>query len=498
MHEHVRALIAILFLASIGFFFAKRITQENVAINEFNRWRNMWIGLTIAGFLSGNFYVYTVIGCFVIFLLSKKTLNKPALFFVLLFALPPVGEAIPGFGIVNYLFTLTHPRFIELVVLLPAAVIISRKNDFGFGKIWTDKFLMMYLLVFIGLELRDTTLTDALRKSFYLFLDVFLPYYVASRGIKDISQMKVAISAFVTSAIVIGIIAIFENLKHWLLYNSLGAALGSTESSTLYLGRAGELRAIASLWHSIVLGYFMTVALGLYFFLSSQISNANIKKLGFLLVILGLIAPLSRGPWVGAGILSVLFLLQGPQAIKRMSILIFSGIITLAGLSMLPGGQKYIDLIPFVGTAEKGNVDYREKLFHNSLIVIGRNPFFGSSTYLQTPEMQEMKQGQGIIDIVNSYLRIALEVGYVGLGLFIAIFLSALLRIRKTMLLYRDKKDAHHILGRSLIATVLSIMIMLAAVSTIGTVSNIYWSILGLGIAYTRFSRALNKQPAIG
>ena len=38
--------------------------------------------------------------------------------------------------------------------------------------------------------------------------------------------------------------------------------------------------------------------------------------------------------------------------------------------------------------------------------------------------METMRQGEGIIDIVNSYLQVALETGLVGLGFFLLIFIS--------------------------------------------------------------------------
>ena len=486
MQEHIRALIVIIFLSGIGFALAKKLVQQDVLATDFNRWRNIWFAVTIAAFLSQNFWLYLLFCGFLILLLTKRIQNKMALFFILLFVIPPIGNTIPGLSLVNYIITLTHPRFIELIILLPAALVVFKNNNFKFTKIWADKLLLIYILLLIALELRDTTLTDALRKSFYIFIDIFLPYYVASRSIKDLSQMKTVLSAFVTSAVVFSLIAVFESVKHWVLYNSLGDALGTGDGMSNYLARSGEIRALATLSHPIVLGYFMAVAFGFYLFLSNSIQNTTVKRMGFLLIILGLLAPLSRGPWVGAAVLIVVYISQGPMAIKKLSTLLLAAIISFSILAALPGGQKYIDLIPFVGETEKGNITYREQLFENSMIVIKRNPIFGSSNYLETPEMLEMKQGGGIIDIVNSYLRVALEAGYVGLTLFIGIFVTIIWGVRKNMQLIKDQKNQLHILGRCLVAVLFAIMITLATTSSIGTVPIIYWSVLGLGVAYTQ------------
>ena len=100
--------------------------------------------------------------------------------------------------------------------------------------------------------------------------------------------------------------------------------------------------------------------------------------------------------------------------------------------------------------------------------------------------MLELIQGQGIIDIVNTYIGITLSVGYAGLVLFISIFASVILAIRRSMKLITDKRNQLHLLGRSLVAVLLSIMFMISTTSSIASLPIIYWSILGLGIAYTR------------
>ena len=96
-------------------------------------------------------------------------------------------------------------------------------------------------------------------------------------------------------------------------------------------------------------------------------------------------------------------------------------------LLLTPIGDRIINLLPYVGSEENTvTADYRTKLLENSWIVIQRNPVFGSVDYLETPEMQEMIQGQGIIDVVNTYIQVALNTGLVGLGLFVLFFAAVL------------------------------------------------------------------------
>ena len=60
-----------------------------------------------------------------------------------------------------------------------------------------------------------------------------------------------------------------------------------------------------------------------------------------------------------------------------------------------PFGSKLSNLIPFLSEAGVGNITYRQRLFENSQIVIAKNPWFGSVNYLDTAEMEVMRQGQG-------------------------------------------------------------------------------------------------------
>jgi len=497
MPEHLRALIFIIILASFGFVFAKKIAAGNVSVSTFNRWRNVWFAVLLIAFVANNFWIYIILSSVLILIITKPEQNKVALFFILLFVIPPLEEDIPGFGLVNYLLSLSHPRFITLIILLPAAILISRQNDFKFGKTGADKFLLLYMVLTAFLAYRDTTFTDTLRICFYTFIDIFLPYYVVSRGVKDLPQMKTVLFAFVTSAFVLALIGIFESSKQWLLFNSLDNALGISGTASQYLGRGDSIRVMATLGHSITFGYFLMIALGFYLYLYSTIQSTMIKRIGAVILVFGLLAPLSRGPWVGAAVLVILFVGQGSGAIRKLGALFLAGVVALPLLAVVPGGEKYLDLIPYVGKTETGNIEYREKLFTNSLIVIDKNPLLGSSNFMDEPEMQELIQGQGIIDIVNSYLRITLESGYVGLVLFASVFFSVILRIRKKIKQIKDKENQLHILGRSLVSVLLAIMVTIATVSSIGTIPVIYWSVLGLGLAYSRIP-LLQTLPEAG
>lgn len=485
MSEHIRALIVIVFLASLIFNYAKKPACEIISTANFKNWRNGWFAMTLAVFFSNNFWIFTFLAGLIAYFVSRKIGSRIGIFFVLLVAIPQVSSEIPGFGLANYIFELNGLRLLSLIILLPYFLfLISKKDAIPFGKLISDKFLITYLILSFILTIRGTTLTDSLREGFlYALTGVFLPYYVASRSLRQIQDFKEALLGIVIAASILAIIGIFEFARHWLLYAGVGKLLGAHYIQN-YLFRAGDLRAVASTGQAIVLGYLVTIAIGFYLFIQQFFTSKLIRYLGILLLFAGLISPLSRGPWVGTALLVIIFISTGKSALKRLTLMGIAGALTLIFCTMLPGGSKVIDLLPFIGKTETGNIDYRQKLIDNSLIVIKRNPFFGDYNYRQTPELQAMIQGQGIVDVVNTYIRVALEHGFIGLMLFSGFFLSVLLGIHRSMRSILNKDSEAYTLGRSLLATLIAILVMIGTVSSISIIPVLYWTVAGIGAAY--------------
>jgi len=495
MPEHIRALFAILILAAIVFAFARRPAADLIPLNDFMRRRNLWLGLSALAFISHSFWVYAAISAIVLTVARRRENNPAALFFILLFLIPPASIAISGLGLINYFFELNHVRLLAFLILLPAFLTLRNRVDtLPFGRTWPDKLLALYLLLSALLHLRETTLTDTLRQSLYLFIEVFLPYYVASRALKQLSDFKDAMLAFALAAMLLALIGVFEYARHWLLYSSLSDAMGLNWGMTSYASRGGSLRASASTGQSIVLGYVISVSIGFYLFLHAGVRSRLQQRLGALLLAAGLFATLSRGPWVGTAAMITVFIATGRNAVKRLILLGLAGVLSLPLLSIIPGGNKLIDLLPYIGTTDTGNITYREELFAKAMLVIQRNPLFGSVDYLNTAEMQSMMQGEGIIDIVNSYLAIALESGLIGLLLFSGFFTTIALGIRKALRTFQDKDDETCRLGRALLATLLGVLVTITTVSSISVIPVVYWSLAGLGAAYIQMLRNTDRQ----
>ena len=488
MPEYIKAFFVVSFITFTTFGLLRKFALPYITEANFYIWRNSILVISAILFLSNDFWLFLGLAFFYILYLKKK-INAPSLlFFVLLFAAPiHMSKTIGGIN-----FEINYVRLIALIVLIPAYLkIIINPKALKFGKHKADLFFIAYLLIYFLCDIRGTTFTDGLRHLLYIFVDSFLPYYILSRTVKSIEEINVALLALFTAILVCGNIGIFEHLNQWLVYEMLNDIFGTLGSSG-YLGRGDDLRAVSSTGFPIVLGYIMTLALGLFMYLKEP--KVNLSRTTIILVLAmvvgGLYAPVSRGPWVGAVILYIVFILYNKNTVKNLLKVKLSAACILVALAGTQLGDKLFNLIPFVGETEKHNVEYREKLFEVSMTIIERNPVLGNYYFLDEPEMVKLYQGDVSnavlkVDIVNSYIAIALAQGLVGLILFLGIFGSVLLSLVSSIRKAKKISSNYHLLGITLFAIIFSIMVMITTVSSIVIIPVINFAILGLAVAYT-------------
>lgn len=503
MPEHLKALIVILVLASTVFFFAKKpacAAGTNPA--DFSRRRNLWLGITSAAFLAHNFWVYMVAVAVMLLLAAQREPNKLGMYFFLLFAVPAIPAQITGLGVIQHFFSIDYLRLLSLLILLPAFLFLRKQPDTPpFGSTLPDKLLAGYLILQIVLMLTVSSFTNMLRIGvFYSFVDIFLPYYVASRILKNPRDFRDALMGFVLAALLLSVIGAFEFTRHWLLYASLDDVLGVPWDLGDYLARGDEgsdLRAQGTAGQPIPFGYIMAVAMGFLLYLKNNVANSVTWNLGLFMLTIGLFASLSRGPWVGAAAIVLVFIATGPAPLKGIARLGLLSLLVVPLLLLTDSGQKIIELLPFVGSVSSENVTYRQRLAEISLRVIMENPFFGAFDYFYSPAMQDLRQGQGIIDIVNTYLSVGLGNGLVGLSLFAGFFIAVAFAVFRSMRGLPDRKDALYSLGRGLLATQIGIMVTIATVSSITVIPVIYWSVAGLGVAYVHMLALAKKSATV-
>lgn len=496
MPEHLRALVVLLALAAAYWYFAQGALTQLLPIETFKRWRNLWFFSTLVLFLSQSIWVALILVGIALVLKRRSEAHVMGLYFVLLLVSPPAPAMIPGMGIIDHLWVIDHYRLLALTLLLPTALVLyQRQTTPRIGSSPVDHAVLGYFALMSLLAFRDGNVTSAMRAVFSLVVDIVLPYYAASRSIRDKEGFKQAMTGFMIAAMVLSLVLIFEVFWQWKLYSAVLGALGLNPNMFGgYLLRSGLLRPNASVGNSIVAGYIMVVAFGFFLYLKGLLVSRTHRWLGGALLVGGIVASLSRGPWVGAALLVSIYIITGPRAVKKLLLLTVGGTMALLTLASFPKGEVLIDLLPVVGEAEQGNVEYRADLLAAALPVIERSLLFGSSDFLDAPELQVMRQGEGIIDVVNTYVGVALHSGIAGLVLFASIFFIALRRVNHSIRLVSRLDPESATLGRALFATVMAIAFMIYTVSSIIAIATVYWAVIGLAVSFCLFAQGQHRM----
>jgi O-antigen ligase len=490
MAFHYKVLILVMVITSIMFLLAKPLFSQFIAPEDFARRRNLWLALTLAAFLLPNFWLFILVAVPMIALTASRDSNPIGLYLFLLLALPPIRLSIPGFGLVNQIFGLDHLRLLSLILLIPLVAKVHREQGataIDGRRKWQapDILLLLYLMAQVVLMFPYQSITSATRQIVLLVLDAWLPYYVVSRACRSREMMVDALAAFALTMTVLAPLAVVEFVRGWLLYAGLQQHWGAPHMIG-NLTRGDFLRAQATGGHSIVFGYAMAVAIGFWLYLQTRVVSAGLRRLALMTLLVGLVVALARGPWLGAAVIFLLFLAMGPRAAASM-FKVLALLVVAGGVAFAAGyGDKIIESLPFVGSFD-ATVDYRQRLLETSWMLIQQNPIFGSPFYMS--QMEDLRQGEGIIDIVNTYAGIALTFGLVGLGLFAAFFAVVTWRCFAAARQLREVDPDFSLLGNCLVACIGGVLVMIATSSNYLSIPFIYWSLAGLAVSYSYLAK---------
>jgi hypothetical protein len=492
MFNSVKAMIVVLAIAAIIFRLAKPIAILFSSERDFARRRNVWFALTVTAFLSPSFWLFVLVAVPLLIWAGRKDTNAVALYMLLLHVISPISVEIPIVGI-NRLFSLDMYRLLSFCVLLPAAWNIRRSRDprdarrFTAMDIWLLAFGAMQILLFVRPDIPDAaylhdSVTNVLRRALLFFVDIYLVYFVVSRSCSSRRVIVEMLAAFCLACTVMAGIALFETLRHWAVYEEIGRGWGG-ELMGQYTDRGGVLRATASSGHSLALGYLLALATGFWLYIRTQVKSVRSRIGVMVLYWLGLLAAYSRGPWVGAVGIYFANIALGPRAMPRL-IKAFLIAALLAGVILVsPLGDRVAKVIPFMGgTVDAYNVDYRHRLAQRSWEMILENPWLGNQdAYYQ---LNDLRQGLGIIDFVNVYADVAVFYGLIGLFFFVTFILVGLFKTYRAAKIFQKSDPDLALLGVALASCILGTLIMIATSSFVYGYQKMFYVLAGLAAAY--------------
>jgi hypothetical protein len=495
---NLKELIVILVIAAAVFRLARPVALAFSTAEDYARRRNAWYALTAAAFICPSFWLYAVIALPILVIVGRRDPNPGAVYLLLLQVIPPIPISIPMVGL-SRLFNIDHYLLLSICVMIPAALRLRRSKDRAGirGLEWMDFFLLAYGLLSAVLYLHPevargvlnrSTVTDDVRRAFVFFVGVYIPYFVISRSASSRRLLLEDMASFCLACALMAAIAIFEGMRQWLLFGELPSRWGYVVSFSLYYLRSGTVRAMASAGHPLTLGFVLGIALGFWYCLQSRVFSARYRIGVTILLLLGLIATYSRGPWLGAALIFFVFNFLRPRAMSALMKAGGGALIVAIVISFTPIGDKIADLLPSFSTSSADeSIIYRHRLLDRALEIIQQNPLFGDQYAVL--KMQDLRQGEGIIDIINTYVQVVLASGLVGLGLFLSVILIGLFNaLAWTKRTYGTDPD-FGAAGASLVACIVGTLVMLFNGSFGGAVERLFYTLAALAAAYAYLGR---------
>ncbi len=490
MDLSIRALVVLLVAFGAVFFSVRTSFRDSIGGARLTVWMTLVFGATVIVFLSPDFWVAMILSGILILLLGRGEKFYPAIYLLLLLCLPPLGRII-SLGPINSLIELKPAVLLSVLILIPSMFIgVRMRKSAPIGSL-TDLFFVLFFGLSVILGFRDENLTTGLRGSVTILITLAAPYVVFSRWPKSLEDGRVMALAFAIPLLTLGGLAILETLRHWHFYGHIPGQWGAGTQTSLYSQRSGYLRAYGSTFAPIFFGSAVTLAIILTLPLLSLVKRGKFMFYGVLFAaVIGVLSTLSRGAWVGLAGAGVLYILTGQKAVQRL--FKFGGVAIVGMIAGLfsPFGRTIADLLPFIGGRDQETIDYRFDLLNISLEVLSEKPLFGGIDVYEHPKMQVLIQGQGIIDVVNSYLQIAFEVGYVGLAFYLGAHLCALSMIWSAFKKARSVAPELAELCRGVFVALAALMAMMAITSSSAQTEQIDWFLTGFAVAMARVVRA--------
>jgi len=499
MIESLKALFVVAILSAGAFIYARMAFAEIVPPATLARWRNLYLVITAVAFLVPNYWLMLAVMAGAALVMGAGEKFKPALYLLLLFAVPAAGKTVPGFGGINNFLDLYPYNVLAMVILFPLLLRPSEVKGSGRGD-FAEAVFIAYALLMLILAFREASFTHGIRRSTAFILTAVAQYLVFSRIRWSVDRIRFATAAFVIPLVALSGVAAAEMVFGWHVYAN-AVDNWDVATSLRYTERSGFLRAYGSVLGPIAFGLFLAVGLALAPGLAAGSRKKPLAYLSVAALGAGLLATFSRGPWIGGVAGIVLYVATTRRAVSNLVRFAMAGAAGFCVLAVTPFGSAVIDILPFIGDEAGNSVDYRKDLFDIGWTVAMQTPWFGSEGYMDSPAMQELIQGQGIIDIVNAYLRITLDSGLVGLALYLGVVGFAMLAAQRAIGAARRIGSELESYCQAYFAALFSLTLILATTAnTISQIKEVTFVLCGICVGLARSValevRQRERQPA--
>lgn len=434
-------LLAVVFTVTLLAAYVFRSAFKDIfSKTEYRRvWTLVLLGVTasyLCRFPAVFLLVVAGIGVYGALATGRGPAGKIGIYVLFACTLPPINQVLGGFGGINYLLNVDHRRVLSLLLLSWAAIEImaAKATPRTVKFLWVDLLVVGYQALRFALNVPHSTYTTLARILAESTLDILLPYFVVTRGVRSMADLR-----FVCGYLFIGIafvasVGVAETVLQHNLYSGLQTIYDVQWQLTYALMRGNLIRVQATTPQPIILAFMLLFGIGLFYWLKGQQWRRPATFALLAAILITEVATFSRGPWLAAIVMCLALL-----AMRRLSAAAFKitlAAVVLGGVALKLAGadQQVVAALGAIFGSEQADlssIEYRRELLDTSLALIKQSPWLGVPNY--AAQMQSLKQGEGIIDIVNSYVAIMLDAGLVGLVLYLMPYLIVLNRLISTI-----------------------------------------------------------------
>ncbi len=350
--------------------------------------------------MSAAFFLFPIVAC----------RNRNQLLIVMLIgmlATPAFQTQLAAGGL--WLFTWSLQSTLGLGGLV---ALLATRKDQATDRSALNISLVLFLTLVILIAARGSAISNWTRLITSLICTYGIPAYVIGVCIKSASGRQTLLTTLAGLGSMLGAVLAYESRVHWPLYVSLDDKYGFSGSGTVVKFRAGVMRAYGPMDESTNAGFTLVMMFAAALACGAIFRRGGFRYLVPAVIALGVAAPQSRGALIGAGvvILAYAFYRFGASGLGKASMV-------LAPLAAIYYARKSAAGTLANADAE-GTSDYRSQLFTRGVQEFWHHPIAGDELGRVYARLEDLRQGEGIIDFVNTYLYFALAAGSIGLAVF--------------------------------------------------------------------------------
>jgi hypothetical protein len=407
---------------------------------------------------------------------------------------PAMTFQIEHIGPLNNLILITPFRVLVAVLLVPEASRLMSRRDAPKSPSWLtlcDVAVTVYILYWLGRYFSTATITTIAREIMGQALDTVIPYFVLSRACVATAVRRRVLAFALVGAVYEAFVGMVESGSGHYLYAQLQWLYDESWGQSTGLMRGSWLRAEAAFQGPLALAVLLLFGVGLWFALRPSAKN-RAYLVSVVALMGGALATYGRGPIIATFLLLASMAMLRRMDAKRYLVVATVGTVVFSVVWNTGLGDVVLGLVTRVSAGDENadfNVLYRQQLLDTSLALLRQSPWWGVPNYLDY--MEDLRQGDGIIDMVNTYLIVALNSGVFGLALYLAPFVVVIwkegARVTRRLDLRRE--------GAAWLALTAGLLAAIFTVSPISIIQPLLVWVVALALA--RLQDSADVAPAL-